>query len=402
MSRGSRVWILVALTLGLVVLAGLGVFLSAPHFWERYLSAATAPAAPLPAWYQPRELVAGDSQPPAPHVTPELESLDARALANAAAYADAHDTLSLIVARHDHVVFERYWHDSNFDTLIDSRSFTRVLATVAAGVAVAHRRIAWPDEPVRYFLPEWRSDPRGAISVRNLMQLASGLAPAPASRAPWSAAARALFGTELTADTLARPLAGVPGHTWAAQSTDPQLLSLIIERATGQRYATYLSQVLWRRIGAGNAWLYLDRPGGAAHADCCMVARQGDWLRVGELLVGEGNYRGYEIVRPGWVQLMRQPAPANVDFGAALRLSAAAGGGKAPYMAPDTYALDGGEGTFLWVVPSLHLVVLRTASRRQADFDESRIPNLIVSGARDFVPPAARPGRDLSGIVPGH
>jgi CubicO group peptidase (beta-lactamase class C family) len=401
MSRAPRIWLLVGLTLGLGVLAGLAVLLAAPRFWERYLSAMTEPAAALPAWYQPRELVAGDSQPPAPRVTPELESLEVRALSSAAAYADAQDTLSLIVARHDHVVFERYWHDSNFDTLIDSRSFTRVLATLAAGVAVAHRRIAWPDEPLRYFLPEWRSDPRGAISVRNLMQLSSGLAPAPESRAPWSQAASALFGTELTAATLARPLAGVPGHTWAAQRADPQLLSLAIERATGQRYATYLSQMLWRRIGAGNAWLYLDRPAGAAHADCCMVARQGDWLRVGELLAGEGNYRGYEIVRPGWVQLMRQPAPANVDFGAALRLTAAAGGGKAPYMAPDTYALDGGEGNFLWIVPSLHLVVLRTATGRHEDFDESRIPNIIVSGVRDFVPPAARPG-NLSTIVPGH
>lgn len=401
MSRPRGALLVGAATLGLIVLVGLGVFLSAPHFWERYLSAALDAAAPLPAWYQPRELVAGDSQPPAPRVAPELEALDGRALTSAAAYAGAHDTLSLIVARHDHVVFERYWQDSNFDTLIDSRSFTRVLAPLAAGVAVAHRRIAWPDQPLRYFLPEWRTDPRGAITVRNLMQLASGLAPAPESRAPWSPAARALYGTELTADMLARPLAGTPGHTWAAQRSDPQLLSLAIERATGQRYATYLSQVLWRRIGAGNAWLYLDRPGGAAHADCCMLARQGDWLRVGELLAAQGNYRGYEIVRPGWVQLMRQPAAANVDFGAGLRLTAA-GGGRAPYVAPDTYAIDGGAGNFLWIVPSLQLVVLRTATRAHEDFDESRIPNLIVSGARDFVPPAARPGHDLSGLVPGH
>jgi CubicO group peptidase (beta-lactamase class C family) len=131
------------------------------------------------------------------------------------------------------------------------------------------------------------------------------------------------------------------------------------------------------------------------------VARQGDWLRVGELLAGGGNYRGYEIVRPGWVQLMHQAAPGNADFGASIRLSALAGGGKAPYAAPDTYAIDGGAGNFLWLVPSLHLVVLRTAGHARGDFDESAIPNLIVAGARDFVPAAARPG-GLSGVVHGH
>jgi hypothetical protein len=38
---------------------------------------------------------------------------------------------------------------------------------------------------------------------------------------------------------------------------------------------------------------------------------------------------------------------------------------------------------------------------RPAGFDASRIPNLIVSGVRDFASPAARPG-DISAIVPGH
>jgi hypothetical protein len=50
----------------------------------------------------------------------------------------------------------------------------------------------------------------------------------------------------------------------------------------------------------------------------------------------------------------------------------------------------------------LHLAVLCSASApRGADFDDARIPNLIVGGASDFVPPAARPG-ELSRIVPGH
>ncbi len=31
-----------------------------------------------------------------------------------------------------------------------------------------------------------------------------------------------------------------------------------------------------------------------------------------------------------------------------------------------------------------------------------RIPNLIIRGARDFVPAAARPGADIRRIVPNH
>ena len=92
---------------------------------------------------------------------------------------------------------------------------------------------------------------------------------------------------------------------------DAQLLALVLERATHQRYALYLSQVLWRRIGAADAWLRLDHPGGAAHADCCLLARQGDWIRIGQLLLRDGNYRGDEVIRPGWVTLMRTPSRAD-------------------------------------------------------------------------------------------
>ncbi|MDE2136160.1 MAG: serine hydrolase [Gammaproteobacteria bacterium] len=387
---------------GALVLAALATFLAAPLFWERYLTAQAARGAALPAWYQPRELIAGSYQPPAPRVTPQLESIDAHQLEAAAAYAGSEGSLALIVARHDHIVFERYWQGSGFDTLIDSQSFTRVLAALATGTAIAHRKIGWPDEPLSYLVRELRQDPRGAITVRNLLQFSSGLAPVSAGRAPWSGTARALYGTDITAALLAQPLAGVPGESRVVQPSDPQLLSLALERATGERYAAYLSQALWRRLGASDAWLYLDRPGGAAHADCCLLARQGDWMRVAELMVADGNYRGAEIIRPDWVKAMRTPTPADHDFGSYVYLSAAAAGAGQPYMAPDTFAVNNDGGHRLWLIPSLQLAILCTArSPRPAGFDDARIPNLVVSGVRDFVPPAARPG-DISAIVPGH
>jgi CubicO group peptidase (beta-lactamase class C family) len=399
MSRATLVLVSLA---GAVLLALLAVFLSAPLFWERYLAAqATRPAA-VPSWYQPRELIAGNYQPPAPRVAPQLESIDAHQLEAAAAYAGGQGSLALIVARHDHIVFERYWQGSGFDTLVDSQSFTRVLAALATGHAIAHRKLGWPDEPLSYLVKELRQDQRGAITLRHLMQSSSALAPVSAGRAPWSGAARALYGTDITAALLAQPLAGVPGEIRVVQPSDPQLLSLALERASGQRYAAYLSQALWRRIGASDAWLYLDRAGGAAHAGCCLLARQGDWMRVAELMVADGNYRGTEIVRPGWVKAMRTPAPADHDYGSYVRLSAAAAGGKQPWMAADTFALENEGGHRLWLIPSLQLAIFCSASApRAADFDDSRIPNLIVSGVHDFASPVGRPG-DISAIVPGH
>jgi CubicO group peptidase (beta-lactamase class C family) len=341
--------------------------------------------------YEPRELVAGGHQAQAPRVTAQSEQLDPKALEAAADYAGEHQSLALIVSRHGYIVFERYWQGTGFDTLTDAQSFTPLLAALATGVALSHRVIGWPDEPVGAFISEWAQDPRGAISLRNLLQMTSGLDPtAPASKG------------DLTAWTLGARLLRPPGTVHREQALDPQLLSLVLERATHQRYASYVSQALWRRIGASDAWLWLDREGGSAHADCCMVARQGDWIRLAELLLRDGNYQGSEVIRPGWLAVLRAPVKAASGYGAYLRLAERAPG-QEPYAEPDVFVAGGQGGNRLWLAPSLQLAILATgpAGGRDAAFDDARIPNLVIRGAHDYVPPAARPA-DVSSMVPGH
>jgi CubicO group peptidase (beta-lactamase class C family) len=191
------------------------------------------------------------------------------------------------------------------------------------------------------------------------------------------------------ATALAEPLANKPGSVLLEQAADPQLLALVIEHATGMRYAEFVSEAVWRPIGAGDAWLWLDRPGGTAHADCCMLARQGDWVRIAELLVKDGNYRGEEVIRPGWIARMRGKASAPA---------------AEPYAANDLFVVAGNGGNRIWVVPSMHLAIVRMGrlTRHASDWDDSRIPNLIIRSARDYLPPQARPGADISKIVPGH
>lgn len=359
--------------------------------WNRYL-----PPPLRLIWHAElaRELVAGGNSPPAPRVTPDLEQLDPAGLEAGAQYAGEHGSRALIVSRHEHIVFERYWRGTGFDTLADAQSFTRLLVALAAGAAVSHRLIAWPDEPIGAFIGEWSHDGRGEVTVRNLLQMSSGLA--------------ALRGVgrrdDLAAALLQTPLARTPGATRIDQATDPQLLALIIERATKQRYAAYLSQALWRRIGAADAWLALDRPGGTAHADCCMLARQGDWIRVGQLLLRDGNYRGDEVIRPGWVTLMRTPAQSDPLYGAYVRVRWQPAADREMPAARDLFAVEGEGGNRLWVVPSLQIVILCTGAPQGRDtaWDDNHLPNLIIHAARDAQPAATQPGADISSIVPGH
>jgi CubicO group peptidase (beta-lactamase class C family) len=381
---------LVLPVVAVLFLALAGIF--GPSLWRCYLGALASRSAPL---YAPRERVTGGNEPLAPWVDPPAEQLESQGLEEAARYAAAHGSRALIVARHDHIVFERYWQGTAFDTLSDAQGFTPLLAVLAMGTAIQHRRVGWPDEPLSLLLSEWSADPRGAITVRNLLQQSSGLAaPEGLDEAH-----------DLSAAALASPLSAPPGTLRFPQPVDSQLLALALERATQQRYAQYLSATLWRRLGAADAWLWLDEAG-MAHADCCMFARQGDWIRLGQMLARDGNYRGAQVMRPGWVDFMRIPAKSDPEFGSLVRIALhpPAGSGLECYASADTFVVEGRGGNRLWIVPSLQLAILATgdARGRDAQWDDARIPNLVMRAARDYLPPAARPGADLSTIVPGH
>jgi CubicO group peptidase (beta-lactamase class C family) len=379
----------VGLGVAAVVIVCMLIVARQPECWVRYVRALVqGPDVPL-SFYQPRELVEGGNRPPAPRVAPALEMLNAGPLQEAADYAAKFDSNALIVTRHGHIVFERYWHGSDFNTLIDSQSFMRTLNAVLVGIAIDSRKIGWPDEPIGYLVPQWSHDPRGAITIRNLLQMSSGLAPA---------GARASFGTDIASEDLHRELVGTPGASWADQPADTDLVAMALERAAKERYAQYLSEALWRRLGAADGWLWLDRAGGMAHADCCLIARQGDWVRLGELLASGGRFEGDEVVTPKWVAQMLVPAKGNTSYGGSLKLKP--GRASEAYALPGVFAVEG-RGNRMWLVPSMSLVILRTGGALGGDWDDSRIPNLIIRGARDYVPPAPHPG-DLRSLVPNH
>jgi CubicO group peptidase (beta-lactamase class C family) len=370
-----------------LVIAAVLVISRDPSHWLARLGVPVHPSSGLrESWYTPRAAIQGGNQPPAPRVSPSEERLDPAALQAAADYAEAQQSRALIVTRHGYIVFEKYWQGSSLDTVIDSRGLGRVLAALATGVAISERKIGWPDEPIGYLIPAWSKDPRGEITVRNLLQLSSGLGSSESS-----------YGATRVFDL---PLAAEPGTRWLDQNADPDLLGSVIHRATGKPYTEYVSQTIWRRIGAGDASVWLDT-GTDPHVDVGFFARQDDWLRVGQLLLNNGNYQGDEVIIPRWVPELLQPSKTNSNYGSYIRLGTHAAPGMSPYSSSDVYMVDGG-GNRMWLVPSLQIAILRTGGVPAADWDDGRIVNLVIRGARDFVPAVTPPGADIRSLVPNH
>jgi len=155
-----------------------------------------------------------------------------------------------------------------------------------------------------------------------------------------------------------------------------------IEQAAGSGFAAYLSKRLWRPIGAADAMLAPD-----------LLAAQGDWIRIGEILANDGVYQGEEIVPPGWAQRLLARRAVPVDAAGAT---------------PDrgAYRLPGAGGACLWIVPTLRLIVLRTAGQALAEraSPDATILDAVIRGVIDRPRAAGADGGepDPSVFVPAH
>ncbi len=111
---------------------------------------------------------------------------------------------------------------------------------------------------------------------------------------------------------------GLHGGAFHYLSPNSDMLGILLERATGSRFADLMSELLWKPMGAqSDAWMTIDANGyPRAAGGLSIMAR--DLLAVGDLLCTDGAAGSRQIVPADWIADMRRsgnrPAWANGNF----------------------------------------------------------------------------------------
>lgn len=337
----------------------------------------------------PLERVPGAGGRPLPVAASDI---DPAAVSAALAYVNRARTQSLLVWHKGALRLEWYGAGSGRDSRSSPASMPKPVLALAVGAAVA-RGLIHLDDPVSRWLVEWRGDPRGAITVRDLLQMRSGLAKDGLAINGGRGEAM-MYGTRLETTLLQTQAAVPPGQRFDYNNVDNNLLALILQRATGQHYARWLSRTVWRPIGASDSTIWLDRPGGLARTFCCLLATGQDWVRVGLLIKDRGAVAGRQLLPADWIDAMTAPSPTNPNYGFQIwRTSPYApqrgyGTGSAPpvpsrepILADDMVMFDGAIGERVYISRSRDLVIVRIGNSIP-DWDDSVLPNLILRGLR--------------------
>ena len=379
-----------ALVLVVGWLAGAAVVYSPEYVW-RVLTRGESDQGDYLEFFPQRPMVASTT-PFMFENAPEGERV-ARALEAAFGVADVHamlagaGTQAFIVIQDDRVLYERYFNGAGRDTMLTSFSVAKSFDSILVGIAIDEGFIGDVHDPVTDYLPELlERDPGFAkITLHHLLSMASGL--------DYQELRWALFNGDdpittyfpdqrdaaLRFTTIDEP----PGGHFSYNKYHPQLLGMVLERATGMTVTEYTQTRLWEPLGMeyDGAWA-LDDTGGFEKMEAGLNARAIDYAKLGRLMLRQGDWDGTRVVSADWIgastaldQSSHSAGYYERSFGPAVYRD---GSGYYGYFwygylrddAPADVAAEGDHGQFIYISPSRDLIIVRIGTEYGLAWEE--------------------------------
>ncbi|MEM9171047.1 MAG: serine hydrolase, partial [Pseudomonadota bacterium] len=270
------------------------------------------------------------------------------------------ETTAVLIVRDGTIVAERYRDGFDAQTPQRTWSVAKSIAATIIGAAVQDGLIA-VDEPAG--LEAWSTpgDPRAAITIENLLHMASGLD----AGAVGSRTHDVYFGGGRVIDhAVTNRLIAEPGARWFYANNDTmaaiRALRERLEAAQGPgAHLRYPFEALLGPLGMRATFLETDWNGDFVLSSQVWTTAR-DLARLGLLYLGDGVWNGRRILPEGWAAYVATPAPAQppnpgrFGYGAQFWLAGPDSG-----LPAGTYAAFGNRGQHLVIIPERNMLVVR-------------------------------------------
>jgi CubicO group peptidase (beta-lactamase class C family) len=321
----------------------------------------------------------------------EIEPSDC---ARAAKYSESKRGVSMLVMQNGRRIFERYANGGSARERWPIFSGTKSFWGIAALAAVRDGLFKL-DDPVSDAITEWKNDPRKSqITIRQLLNQTDGIESA-------SRLQRASI-RDRNAMAIRLPAVAEPGSAFIYGPSHLQIFSELLRRKLNRRTTTaYIEARVLNRLGLGRLIYKKDARGNPLPATGFELTA-GEWARLGELVLGRGNYRGRQIVSANLLREAFAGSQANPSYALTFWLNEQAPLGREADMermldlpwqsarwtdvcickdAPADMVVALGSGyQRLFVIPSLKAIIVRQGSN--AKFSDAHFLRLILGKGR--------------------
>src|SRR5438093_1047733 len=206
----------------------------------------------------------------------------------AAKYSESKRGVSVLVMQNGRTIFEHYANGGSAGGRWPIFSGTKSFWGIAA-LAAAHDGLFRLDDLVSDTITEWKSDPRESrITIRQLLSQTDGVEGA-------SRLQRASI-RDRNAMAIRLPTVAEPGAAFIYGPSHLQIFSELLRRKLkGRSTIAYFEEHVSNRIGIHHLNYKKDARGNPLPATGFELTAR-EWACLGELVLGQGNYHGRQIV----------------------------------------------------------------------------------------------------------
>ena len=224
----------------------------------------------------------------------------------------ASTTQGWLIIHNDSIVYEKYCGDFSADRMATIFSVSKSITSLMCGIAIDDGYIRSIDDSVTVYLPELeKEDPMWQkLTIRHLLDMKSGLDFNETYEFSWkelkylNAMAKLNYGHDIMKQIKGLKFRCEPGTQRRYESMTAAILGVVIERASGKRYADYLSEKVWKPLGMEYpAVINIDsRKLDVAHSFGGISTTIKDLAKIGRLYLHNGEWDGKRIVSEEWIR----------------------------------------------------------------------------------------------------
>ena len=227
-------------------------------------------------------------------------------------------TAGLLVIHNGEIKVERYGLQHHADAPWVSFSVTKSVVSMLFGAALKDGDITSIDDPISDYLPIFLGSPYTDVSIKNILQMSSGVAwnedyADPDSNIvnlPAEQHAGFAYMSKL-------PRVGKPGKVFNYNTGETNIAGAILREAVGKNLSDYAAEKIFLPGGLSNTanWL-LDAPNGNEFAGCCISATLRDYGRIGLFAMqNTAAANADSSLAPGWMQQSTAPSSSYAGYG---------------------------------------------------------------------------------------
>jgi len=209
-------------------------------------------------------------------------------------------TQALIVSHNGNIILEQYGNGYSKTDFVTSQSIAKAFYAVLFGVAIEKGLLDDLDQPISDYLPEWKNDKRGKITIRNLLEMKSGLYRSES----WN---EEMFLSRNNLDfALSVELVKEPGEIFEYNNVNTALLGPVIEKIYNASPHEVLKKEILNPLEITEYGLWKDHALNDITFHGIDLAPL-DFIKFGQLYAQKGSWEGKQLVNKAFMEQSMQP-----------------------------------------------------------------------------------------------